>query len=388
MSDTIRSRLAQIALKVEATQGVDSIVTTPVAGDYVTCNFSVRFSQDQSPNQTETGAYEDLPPIPGGLRAEITATIQMAGSGAAATPPEWGKLMRACRMLETITAAAVGAPTAAAAGTGTTVTAAAPFVATAQIYRGMPLLISGTPPAATDVILDYTVGRVITLSRSYSPALTTSALLQVPPNVLYSPISDEASEASLTAYVFKDGLRHRFTGLKGSWGVGLRAGQPASLAFRFTGLVAGYKEAIALPAGYVPVTRQPPRCANSVAQINRATSRFAAASWDMGVRTAYPENPEAAEGYDPPIITGAGPRITMDPFQSLVNTPLRGSAFRAGTAVPVAAIWGSVAGNRFALSCPSAQIVDLQESERAELDVDQIALQPDQNNASMFLSCF
>jgi hypothetical protein len=93
-------------------------VTTPVAGDYVTCNFSVRFSQDQSPNATETGAYEDLPPIPGGLRAEITATIQMAGSGAPGTAPEWGKLLRCCTYQETITATSVGAPTAAAVSQG------------------------------------------------------------------------------------------------------------------------------------------------------------------------------------------------------------------------------------------------------------------------------
>lgn len=389
MSDTIRSRLSQIALKVESTPGVDAIAGTPAAGDYITSNFSISISQDQTPNATETGAYEDLPPIPGGLRAQITLAIQMAGSGAAGTAPEWGRLMRACRMAETVTGTAIGVPTAAGAGTATTVTAATPFGTTAQQYRGMPILLAGNPAAgATDVVLDYTTGRVITLSRTYSPVLSTSTTLQIPQNVLYSPISDESSEVALTCYAFMDGLRHRILGCRGSWGIGLRAGAPALLTFRFTGLVAAYNEATALPAGYVPVTRQPPRVANAVAQLNRAAARFASAGWDMNVRTAYPENPEATEGYDPPIITGAGPRITLDPFSSLVNTPLRTTAYRGGTPMPISAIWGASAGNRFALSCPSAQVIDLTPQERAELGVDAIALQPDQANASMFLACF
>ena len=82
------------------------------------------------------------------------------------------------------------------------------------------------------------------------------------------------------------------------------------------------------------------------------------------------------------------PAHHVDPFSSTTTTPTRTSAFRAGTAVLLVAIWGSVAGNRFALSCPSAQIADLQPQERAELSVDTIALQPDRANASLFLACF
>jgi hypothetical protein len=250
MSDSIRSRLSQVAFKVETTQGTDAIAGTPAAADYITCQASIRFSQDQSPT------------------------------------------------------------------------------------------------------------------------------------------SDETLEASLTVYAIMDGLRHQILGCKGSWGVGLHAGQPASLVARLTGIVAGYNEAVAVPAGYVPVTRQPPRWAGGVAQLNRSVMKAAAAGFEMNARSAYPENPEGPEGYDPPIITGAGPRITVDPFSSTTSTPTRTTAYRAGTPVPVAAIWGSVAGNRFTLSCPSAQIVDLQPSERAELGVDAIALQPDQNNASLFLALF
>lgn len=389
MTATVRTRLKRVAFKVESTPGVDSIGGTPAAADYVTCQASFRIIQDSTPNPVETGSYDDAAPIPGGMRAEIMLTIPMAGSGAAGTAPEWGKLLRACRMEEVVTAAAIGAPTAATAGTANTVTAAAPFAATAQLYRFMPLLITGNPAAgAQDIVLDYTVGRVITLARTYSPVLSTSSLLQIPVNVLYRPVSDESLEVGFTCYAYADGLRHKILGCKGSWAVGLVAGRPASIVMRLTGIVSAYNEAAATPAGFVPVTRQAPRWAGGVSQLNRAALQCESLNFDMGVRTYYPENPEAAEGFDVPIITGAGGRITANPFSHTTNTPTRTSAFRAGTPMPVAAIWGSVAGNRFAICSPSAQVVDLQPAERAELGVDAIVLQPDTADASIGLACF
>ena len=54
-------------------------------------------------------------------------------------------------MIETTTAAAVGAPTAATAGTTSTITLGVPFGTTAQQYRGMPLLLSGDRAVTTGV---------------------------------------------------------------------------------------------------------------------------------------------------------------------------------------------------------------------------------------------
>lgn len=389
MGTSVRTRLKRIALKAESTPGVDSIAGTPAAGDYVTCTSTFRMMQDSTPNPVENGGYDDAAPIPGGMRAEITLTVPLAGSGAAGTAPEWGKLLLACRMEQVITATAVGAPTAATAGAANTVTAATPFAATAQLYRGMPLLITGNPAAgAQDIVLDYTAGRVISLGRSYSPVLSTSSLLLVPVNVLYRPTSDDTIGAGLTAYCYRDGLRHRVLGCRGSWAIGLSAGKPASLVVRLTGIVAAYNEASATPSGFVPVTRQAPRWAGGVAQLNRSQIACESMSWDMGVRTYFPENPEATEGFDVPIITGAGPRIVTNPFSHTTNTPTRAGAFRSGLPVPVATMLGTVAGNRFAISSPSAQIIDLQDAERAELGVDAIAMQPDMVDASMFLACF
>jgi hypothetical protein len=386
----VRTRLSQIAFKVESTPGTDSIAGTPAAGDYVTCDATIRFAQDSTPNPVETGAYDDLPPIPGALRGEITVNMLMAGSGAAGTAPEWGRLLRAARMIETVTGAAVGAPTAATAGSATTATAATPFSTTAQQYRGMPVLLAGNPAAgATDVIIDYTAGRVVTLANSYSPILSTSTTLQVPVNVLYSPTSDDSAESWLTVYAWTDEIRHRLVGVKATrLAIGLTNGRPASLSMTFAGSVVDRMQNVARPAGYVPVTRQPPIWRAGLSRLNRVPARVNSASFDGGLRTAWPENPEAIQAYDPPIITGASPRWSLDPFSDSTNTPLRAGAMDAQTSIPFAAVWGTTAGNRFAISCPSAIVQDVNMSDRNSLGVDQIVLVPDLPNLGMFLACF
>ena len=99
--------------------------------------------------------------------------------------------MTACTMAETVTAAAVGAPTAATAGTTTSVTLATPAGTTAQQYRGMPIVLSGNVTETTG-IMDYTAARVASLGSTLSTAAGATTNFQIPINVRYSPTSDEA----------------------------------------------------------------------------------------------------------------------------------------------------------------------------------------------------
>ncbi len=392
----VRERLSQIAFKVETTPGTDAIAGTPAAGDYVTCNATIRFNQDAALNPVETGAYDDGVPIPGALRAEISVQVPIVGSGTAGTAPEWGKLLRAAAMIETVTGSAVGAPTAATAGTATTATAQTPFGTTTQQYRGMPVLLAGNPAAgATDVIINYTTGRVATLAggsvgaTGYSPVLSVSTTLQVPINVLYSPTSDDSLESWLTVYAWQDELRHIVTGAKAtSMSIALRDGSYAMLNMTFTGQVVSRFQNVTRPAGYAPVTRQPPLWRAGMSRLNNTLAAVASAGFDMGLRGSYLENPEAAQGYDPAIIVGRAPVVTIDPFAHSSNSPLRSGAMDAQSNWPFAAIWGSTAGNRFALSCPSGIILDMNPGSRSGMQTDQIVLRPNLIDAGFFLACF
>jgi hypothetical protein len=221
--DVVRMRFAAVAAKIETTPGTDAIAGTPAATDWVAADCEVDFDPVTVDNPELTGTLDRAPAIVGGLRPRLRLRVPLRGSGTAGTAPEWGKLLRCCTYQETITAVAVGAPTAAAAGTTGSLTLATPFVATAQAYRGMPLLLTGDRILTTG-ITDYTTGRVATLGETMATAGSVSTLAQVPVNVLYGPTSDEAVYKTATIYFFADGLRWRFTGAVGSWSLELSTG--------------------------------------------------------------------------------------------------------------------------------------------------------------------
>jgi hypothetical protein len=106
---------------------------------------------------------------------------------------------------------AIGAPTAAASGTTTDLTLATPFAATAQLYRGVPLLLSGDHSLVRGII-DYNAARVATLGESMATPGAVATLAQILTNVLYSPTSDEAIHHTATLYFYAAGLRWRCTG--------------------------------------------------------------------------------------------------------------------------------------------------------------------------------
>ena len=150
----IRMRFAAVAAKVEVTAGVDAIAGSPAAADWVAGDCQVTFNPNVTENPELTGSLDKSPGIFGGLKPNIRLRMPLRGSGTPGTVPEFGKLLRACTYAETITATALGAPTAlpASGHTTTSVTlATTPYVATAQAYRGMPLILSG---AVADMMFD------------------------------------------------------------------------------------------------------------------------------------------------------------------------------------------------------------------------------------------
>ena len=113
----IRMRNAAIAVKIEANVGVDAIADSPTIGDFIAGEIEVAYEQDQYPNTEVTGSLDRAPSINGRIGANVRIRMPLRGSGAPGTAPEWGKLMRACAMAETVTPTAIGAPTACTAGT-------------------------------------------------------------------------------------------------------------------------------------------------------------------------------------------------------------------------------------------------------------------------------
>lgn len=390
MADTNRIRLSAIAVKTETTAGVDAFGGSPLLTDFIGATMTFTLPQQTVEDPTLTGSFDRNAPTPTGIRPTVQITMPLRGAGSLLAAPEFGRLLQACRFEEVQQAAAVGAPTAATAGTADTATLAAPFGTVAQAYRGMPILLSGNPAVPRlSTVLDYSSARVAKVAEKFSPVLSTATLAQVPANWLYRVTDDEALIRPVTIYGYRQGLRWRFVGCVGSVSLEMQAGQPGNLTFNLRGQLAAAYEASPLPTGWNTIRRPTaPPWMSGVSRLDGDVARCARFTWADGNTLYDPENPEAPQGFDSPIITGAANSMQLDPFSTTSLSPGRFGKFQLGSSFSWAAITGSVAGNRFAISSPSLRITEFGDSNRGELGVDQLTLMPDVPGQGMFISAF
>lgn len=383
----VRMRFSAAAAKIETTPGFDAIAGTPVAADWIAGDFQVDLDPQVIENPELTGTLDRAPSIIGGMRPKIRMSVPLRGSGAAGTAPDWGKLLRCCTMAEAVTAAAVGVPTAATAGTTTTITLGAIFATTAQAYRGMPLLLSGDRVVTTGVV-DYTAGRVATVGETAAGAFTPATLTQVPINILYSPTSDEATYKTCTIYFYADGLQWTFTGCQGTWSVELTSGGTGVLKFEMQGQLVTHATAT-MPTGWNTAIRPtPPRWVGGRAQLNGSLARCRRLTLDAGVQTVLPDNPEAAQGYDPAVPILRDSRGAIDPLMDTTTQVALYNAFQNGTPMRLMAVVGSTAGNRFLVTAPAAKAVGFRPGDRDGLGQNDITFQCDGADSDMFIASF
>lgn len=389
-TNLVRRKFSAVAAKVESAVGTDVFAGSVGAGDWIGGDCEVQYNPDVIDLNEFIGSIDKASGIVGGLKPRLRIRVPLRGSGAAATAPSWGALVQACTYALTATGSAVGAPTAATAGTTTTVTAASPFGPTAQQYRGMPLLLTGDQTGTTG-IMDYTTGRVITVGDTRT-AMTTSTLLQIPINNLYAPTSDESAYKTATIYCYSDGLLWAFVGAMGTFSLEINTAGLAFLVFDMTAVFSA-KSAVSLPAaaGTAAAARAlivPPRVVGTRIQLNKANAQVRNLTIDAGVNVILPEDPEGADGYGPAVAIERDTGGSMDPFMSTTSAVALMTAFRNGTAMTLMAMIGSTAGNRFLAVCPAIRNVAMDPGERNGLAVNSMRFQTDGADSAFYLCSY
>lgn len=387
----VRMKFAAAAAKLEAVSGIDIIGGTPAAGDWIGSDCEVQFDPDVIDLDEYTGSLDKAASIVGGLKPRLRLRMPVRGSGAAGTPPDFGKLLQACTFGLTTTAATIGAPTAATAGTTTTVTAQAPFVATAQIYRGMPLAVTGDQVFISG-IMDYSAGRQITLGETRGSALTVSSLLQIPIHVLYSPTSDESVYKTVTLYLYRDGVLWTFVGCSGTVSLELTTAGLGFLVFELRA-VFGAKSTTAVPAGAATAASAralitPPRLVGGKIQLNRANAQVKTLTINNGVNVTLPDDPEGQDGYGPSVPVERDVAGSLNPYINTTTTQTLFTNFRNGTAMPLMGLLGSTAGNRFLFTCPAIRAVAMDPGERGGLAEHGINFQADGADCAFYVCAF
>lgn len=236
----LAQRKRVILVKLEPTYGSDS---SPVAADAVLCS-----GLDITPLEGSSVERDFIRPYFGGsgsIRVENYASLsfetEIAGSGAAATPPEWGLLLKACNFSETITAAAITG-TAQAGGTTTSIKLASGASAVDDFYTGMTVSITGgTGNGQAGEIIAYEGStKIATIAKPWTTGPDATSLYSIGANVMYLPNSNfgtAVASTSATIYFNIDGVRHVLLGAKGNPSFDLTAKAIPKMKWKFTGLL-------------------------------------------------------------------------------------------------------------------------------------------------------
>lgn len=384
----IRHGNVAMRFKIETTEGVDAI---PGAADAFP--FEVDSVEYNGPFRTEasqetSGSLAASAPLIIGQQSEITFRARIKGAGAGATysgsvRPPHDALLSACGWRGFFSAAV--AATALASGTVSSATLAAPFVTTAQLYRGMPLQLAGGASGGRIAhVTDYTAGRVAALTDVFANPLASDVTAALPANWTYAPTSpsDESARAvdhpSGTLYIYEDGVLRRFGGLRGVVDFAGETARPGFMTFRFTGIYLGKSDA-ARPAD--PVAQHTaPTLAMGSAGVNPSVlmdgQPLAIRNWALatGQTMEVTDDPNTPFGFGPADISRRAGILTLDPNDTLVASRDVIADIEAGEQYTAVIRCGAVAGNRWSITTPLTQPADPKPGRRGIYRTEELSL--------------
>lgn len=391
MDDVIRPANAALLVKAETVPGTDA---SPV-GNLDAIPFeerSVRISNpftEQVSNEA-SGTLGQSAPLIIGQPVTVSFRFQIKGAGvgavySASVKPPHHEVYKAGGLRGFFQAAV--AATALASGTVTSATLASPFVATAQAYRGMPLVLGGSPVAgAVPFVSDYTAGRVATLTDEFGSALSSSHTAAIPANWTYAPTSpkDTSSRATdhpaVTIYSYEDGHRKKVFGVRGQVNI---VGQNAGVQIgEFVGSgIYGGEDDTAVPSNLVVATHTGPLLLQGqgltlAVAANRKPLHISQFNLAMNANVVSPGTPNSEFGFVAAEIGRRQPLLTLDPLRHLVAVRDTLTQMQNATQFPGIIRAGNQAGNRTGITMPILQTASREDGERDIFRTDQLGYRP------------
>jgi hypothetical protein len=384
----IRHGNVAMRFRIETTEGVDANPLAedafPFEVDSVEYNGPYRSEASQEAN----GSLAAAAPLIIGQAAEITFRVRIKGAGAGTTysssvrPPHHA-LLSACGWRGFFSAAV--ASTALASGTVNSATLGAPFASTAQLYRGMPLALTGGSSGGRIAhVTDYTAARVAQLTDVFGVALGATVNAALPVNWTYAPTSpsDAAARAvdhpSGTLYIYEDGVLRKFVGLRGMVDFAGETARPGFMTFRFMGNYLG-KSDVSRPADTVaqhtaPTLAMGSSGVNTSVLINRLP--LAIRNWALATGQAMEvtDDPNTPFGFGPADIGRRAATLTLDPIDTLVSTRNVIADIEAGNRYSAVIRCGTVTGNRWSLTAPLTQPANISPGRRGIYRTEELSL--------------
>ncbi|MPT48255.1 MAG: hypothetical protein E2598_07505 [Sphingobium sp.] len=326
MDQVIRPKNAVMLFKLETVEGVDAVPTIANAFPFEADGYSYNNPFSEETSNEATGSLVAGAPMIVGQPAQITIRFRMKGANiaySASVKPPHHDLLAACGMRGVFTASVSAA--ALAAGTVTSATLGAAFAATAQAYRGMPLVLSN---GRTTFISDYTAGKVATLADKFDAPLDTSVTASIPDNWTYAGTSPKDAAARIadhpsgTLYLYEDGTLQKWTGCRGiltEWSGD--TAKPGFMTVQMVGVFAGAVDApvpdVSVAAHLAPIVVQGVNRPDPAFSVNRHPLPIDNWSIANGTEQESPADPNTNYGFGASILGGRAPRLECNPKKTL-----------------------------------------------------------------------
>lgn len=239
-------------------------------------------------------------------------------------------------------------PEALSSGSTTGATLGSTAVGTAALYQGLMIMLSdlGAGLAGAAMIRSYTSGKVATFARDRSSV--PAANYTIPAQLAYTLSNAEpAAGASIT--VWEDGIRQNFVDMRPSAAqielvTSSRDGGDSYC--KITGTFSGTLLSEANEATpVVSIATAIPPFLNGQQDVALKQLGGSSCTIDLGLRAAFPPNPNQSDGSDPAVLVETKRTASYD-----LNRVQRGvidwtAVAAAQTQLPSQFIWGLAAGN-------------------------------------------
>lgn len=377
-SDLLRGRKKILLAKLETTEGEDA---SPVPGSDAIIVNSLE-AQPQAallPSRELRGIRDEGEFDIGGMSFQIATSMNLKPGPDGSTPPEIDPILQICGFEREINASIEGTATGGTEGDAdgpATVTVDrsvdTDFPAADGALVGQPIIIGFSPTPVVANIISYEVtGSVVTIGvGKVLPEAPTTESVEIPDHVLYKPREDD--DPSATFHIYVDGVRWRFLGARGTFDLALAAGGKADLNATITALFQD-KTDEALPTPSYQHVR-PGIWRDGIMTIDSLRAAVRELTINPNNSVVLPGDPNAQEGFIPPMIPARDIQGQMNPKATLVATRDLFGDFRAGTKRAVAVLLPGVASPKHYTSIvmPTIKYRDNQMGDDGEL-VDDVA---------------
>ena len=178
-----------------------------------------------------------------------------------------------------------------------------------------------------------------------------------------APSTVAGNPRTITVARYVDGLRYMLAGaIAQSAAIVMENGQPPRLRLGLIGKYSSVADATML-APTLPAT-VPPRCNSLTLTIGAASIRCNRIEIDLGLETVLRQDVTDASGYYAGCITGRRIVVNAEPEAELVTTRDDYGLWLAGTTAALSIVVGTSEWNRFTITIPAAQRLQVKPGDR------------------------